>query len=156
MKKRTIATLVVFALFALTIAAFAYTKTTNDVGSKSCCCKSEGSCPMKAKGHDDKGGEHAKMSCCTKHGEDHAKGGDHAKAEGHDCCGDSCPMKKGEKSAKTGSAASAEAHDCCGCCGDSCPMKKKDGVATATSATADAKSCCDDCDCCKGKEKSSV
>ena len=117
MKKRTIATLVVFALFALTIAAFAYTRTNEVASGKSCCCKSEGSCPMKSKGHDDKGGEHAKMSCCKKHGDDHAK------AEGHECCGDSCPMKK---------------------------------EGTATAASADGKSCCDDCDCCKGKDKTSV
>ncbi|HKP69539.1 MAG TPA: hypothetical protein VJV05_09660 [Pyrinomonadaceae bacterium] len=141
MKKRTIATLVVLALFALTMAAFAYTKTSNVVAEKSCCCKSGDSCPMKSK--DDKGGEHSKMSCCKKHGDEHAK------AEGHSCCGDSCPMKKGEKSA-TANASADDTHSCCGCCGDSCPMKK-DG-ATATSAT-DGKSCCDDCDCCKDKDK---
>ena len=117
MKKRTIATLVVFALFALTIAAFAYTKTNSVVANKACCCKSADSCPMKSKGHEEKGGEHAKMSCCKKHGDDHAKGGEHD------------------------------------CCGDSCPMKKKDGAA---SAAADGKSCCDDCDCCKEKTKTSV
>ena len=141
MKKRTIATLVVLVLFALTIAAFAYTNSSNVVAGKACCCKSGDSCPMKSK--DDKGGEHAKMSCCAKHDGD-------AKAEGHSCCGDSCPMKKGEKSS-TAVAASADGHDCCGCCGDSCPMKKKEGAA-ATSATGD-KSCCDDCDCCKDKDK---
>src|SRR5260221_13325518 len=32
---------------------------------------------------------------------------------------------------------------CC-CKGDSCPMKDKD------KASADAKSCCNNCDCCKG------
>ena len=125
MKKRTIMTLVVLALFALTIATVAYTRTSNVVADKACCCKSGDSCPMKSK--DDKGGEQAKMSCCKKHGDDHAKGGDHAKAEGHECCS---------------------------CCGDSCPMKKKDG-ATATAVT-DSKSCCDDCDCCKDKGKTSV
>ena len=120
MKKRTIAMLVVIALFALTIAAFAYTRTSSVVAGKACCCKSADSCPMKSK--DDKGGEHANMSCCKKHGDDHAKAGGHAG---------------------------------CDCCGDSCPMKKKDG-ATATSGTADEKSCCDDCDCCKDKGKTSV
>ena len=150
MKKRTIATLVVLALFALTMVAVAYTRTSNVVVDKSCCCKSGDSCPMKAKGHDDKKGEHAKMSCCAKHGDDHAKGEDHAKAEGHSCCGDSCPMKKKDGATATGASATAD-HSCCGCCGDSCPMKKKEGT-TATSAT-DEKSCCDDCACCKDKEK---
>ncbi len=145
MKKRAIATLVVFALFALTMVAFAYTKTSSAVVEKSCCCKSGDSCPMKSKGHDDKNGEHAKMSCCAKHGDDHAKSGDHSKAEGHSCCGDSCPMKKKDGATATGD------HSCCACCGDSCPMKKKDG-ATATSAT-DEKSCCDNCDCCQDKDK---
>lgn len=81
------------------------------------------------------------------HGE-HGK--DHAKSEGHTCCGDSCPMK-GEH-AKDGEHAKGEAHNCCG---DSCPMKKKDGKATATaaSATEDGQNCCDNCECCKGKAK---
>jgi hypothetical protein len=121
MKKGIIASLAIVALLGLAIAAYAYTRTTATATTAACCCKKEGdSCPMKSKGHDDKAGEH-KMSCCKKHGEDHAKGGDHAKAEGHECCG---------------------------CCGDSCPMKKKDG---ATAVSSDGKSCCDDCACCKDK-----
>ena len=116
MKKRTIATLVVLALFALTIAAFAYTKTNNVVAGKACCCKSADSCPMKGKGHDDKNGEHAKMSCCAKHGDDHAKGGDHAKAEGHECCGDSCSMKKKDGATATTATDNKSCCDDCDCC----------------------------------------
>ena len=116
MKKKIIALLAIIALFGLAIATYAYTTTSSTTTPAACCCKKDGdSCPMKGKGHDDKG-EHANMSCCKKHD------GDHAKAEDHTC----------------------------DCCGDSCPMKKKDG---ATAAASDAKSCCDDCECCKGKHE---
>ena len=126
MKKRIITSLAILALFTLAIAAYAYNQGTTTVKTTASCCKKDGaSCPMKGKGHDDKA-EHAGMSCCKKHGDDHAKGTDHAKAEGHSCCD---------------------------CCGDSCPMKKK-GEATATAA--DGKSCCDNCDCCKGKTEKPV
>ena len=115
MKKRIIATFAVLAIFALAIAAYAYTNTSSNViADKQSCCAKKDSCPMKAKGHEGQDGDH-KMSCC-KHGKDHAK------EEGHSCCGDSCPMKKGE----TGSA------------------------------TGDDKSCCDNCDCCKGKAEGSA
>ena len=117
MKKRIIATFAILALFALAIAAFAYTRTTTVETSKACCCKSGDSCPMKSKGHDEKGGEH-KMSCCKKHdGEHSAAAGDHACCG---CCGDSCPMKKGEA---TVSATGADKSCCegCECC------KHKDG-----------------------------
>jgi len=125
MKKRIIAIFAIVAVFGLAIAAFAYTQTTTSTTVSASCCKD--SCPMK-----NKDGNNAE------HGKDHAKG------EGHKCCGDSCPMK--------GEHAKGEAHNCCG---DSCPMKKKDGPATATaaSATEDGKSCCDNCECCKGKAK---
>jgi hypothetical protein len=130
MKKRILAIFAIVAVFGLAIAAFAYTRTNvTAIASASCCCKD--SCPMK-----NKDGEHGK---------------DHAKGEGHNCCGgDSCPMK-GEHG-KSGDHTKMEGHDCCG---DSCPMKKKDGTATATavSATEEGKSCCDNCDCCKGKAK---
>jgi len=126
MKKRIIATFAILALFALAIAAFAYTKSNSVESTKSCCCKkADDSCPMKSKGHDNKSGEH-EMSCCKKHGEDHAKGTDHAKTEGHSSCD---------------------------CCGDSCPMKKKDGAAAVST---DGKSCCDDCECCKDKAKTAA
>lgn len=128
MKKRILAIFAIAALFTFAIAAYAYTQTSNTAATAaaSCCCKGD-SCPMK--------GEHGK---------------DHAKGEGHNCCGDSCPMK-GEHG-KSGDHAKMEGHNCCG---DSCPMKKKDGEAkgTAVSATEDGKSCCDNCDCCKDKEK---
>jgi hypothetical protein len=115
MKKKIIATFAICALFALAMVAFAYQTTNPATADKACCCKSADSCPMKSKGHDDKTAGH-EMSCCKKHGEDHAKAGDHAS---------------------------------CDCCGDSCPMKKKDGA--AASASTDGKSCCDNCDCCKGE-----
>ena len=124
MKKRSLFAFAVMAVLSLAIAAFAYGGlATGSVDNKASCCKKD-SCPMMK--HDDKSGEHAK-------GE-------------HKCCGDSCPMKS-----KDGTA-TAENHKC-DCCGDSCPMKKKDGTATAVSATEEGKSCCDNCDCCKGKEK---
>lgn len=82
------------------------------------------------------------------------------------CCkkdGDSCPMKGKGHDDKDGHAkmscckkhdsdhAKTEGHSC-DCCGDSCPMKKKEG----NTATSDSKSCCDDCDCCKGKHEPKV
>lgn len=115
MKKKLIATLTIFALFGLAIAAFAYTRTNPVQSDKSCCCKSADSCPMKSKEHDHKDGEH-KMSCCKKHGDGHAKGEDHSKAEGHscDCCGDSCPMKKdGATGAYTDGKSCCDKCECC-------------------------------------------
>lgn len=133
MKKKITVIFALVAVFGLAIAAFAYTKTTvNTTASASSCCKD--SCPMK-----NKDGNHAG------HGKDHAEG------EAHKCCGDSCPMK-GEHDKAGGDHAKMEGHDCCG---DSCPMKKKDGEASAAAASAadDQKSCCDNCECCKGKAK---
>jgi hypothetical protein len=130
MKKRIIATFAVLTLFMLAIAAYAYTTTSSELAADKSCCAKKDSCPMKSKGHDGKDGDH-KMSCCSKHGDDHAKGTDHA--------------------------AGAD-HKNCDCCGDSCPMKKKDGPASATAAAAgdDKKSCCDDCECCKGAKDTST
>ena len=120
MKKKLIAALSIFAVFAFAIAAFAYTKTSNTLADKPSCCKSKGSCPMKAKGDDghESNGEHAKMSCCKKHD------GLQAEKKACDCCGDSCPMKKGEG---TSAAASAEGKDCCDNC-DCCKGKKETSV----------------------------
>jgi hypothetical protein len=131
MKKKILAMFAIVAVFGLAIAAYAYTKTNVTTTTSASCCKD--SCPMK-----NKDGNHAE------HGKDHAKG------EGHNCCGESCPMK-GEHG-KSADHAKKEGHNCCG---DSCPMKKKDGEAktTAVSASEEGKSYCDNCDCCKGKEK---
>ena len=56
---------------------------------------------------------------------------------------------KGEHGKSGEHHANGEAHNCCG---DSCPMKKKDAQA-ASAAADDGKSCCDNCECCKGKAK---
>ena len=105
MKKRIIATFAVLAIFALAIAAYAYTNTNSNVAAdKHSCCAKKDSCPMKAKGHEGKEGDH-KMSCC-KHGNNHAK------EEGHSCCGDSCPMKKKDGA----TAAASDGKSCCEDC----------------------------------------
>lgn len=133
MKNKLTALFTIVAVFGLAIAAYAYTRTTTGPTSAAeSCCKD--SCPMAKKDS----AEHGK---------------DHAKTEDHGCCGDSCPMKKGEQG-KSGEHASGETHNCCG---DSCQMKKKDGetkTAAPVSASDDAKNCCDNCECCKGKTKS--
>jgi hypothetical protein len=121
MKKKLIAALSIFAVFAFAIAAFAYTQSTNTLADKPSCCKSKDSCPMKAKGHDGHGsnGEHAKMDCCKKHD------GQHAEGAACDCCGNSCTMKKGEGT--SAATASAEGKDCCDDC-DCCKGKKETSV----------------------------
>lgn len=134
MKKRLFIAFAMLAVFGLAIAAYAYNRTTLVAGDdKPACCKKSDSCPMKGK-------------------MDHEKSGEHAKGE-HKCCGDSCPMK-----AEGGDHAKADGHNCCGCCGDSCPMKKNGetkGTAVTTSGE-DSKSCCDGCACCKAKEKTAT
>ena len=124
MKKKIIATFAVLAMFALAIAAYAYTSTTTELATdRAACCSKKDSCPMKSKGHDGKDGEH-KMSCCSKHGDDHAKGTEHAQGADHkccDCCGDSCPMKNSETSA-TGD----DKKNCCDEC--ECCKGKKDAA----------------------------
>ena len=80
-----------------------------------------------------------KDSCPMKGKSEHAEGGDHAKTS---CC----KKHDGGDHAKKAEGA------CCDCCGDSCPMKKGDGTAKAE----DGKSCCDNCECCKGKVDSAA
>lgn len=109
MKKRIIAAFAIIALFALAIAAYAYTASTPATTAKSCCCKNEGSCPMKAMNHDAQG-EHAKMSC-PMHKGDQAKSGTDGCCG---CCGDSCPMKKEGAAATSG--ATTEGKSCCDDC----------------------------------------
>ncbi|MBA3352798.1 MAG: hypothetical protein H0U23_10300 [Blastocatellia bacterium] len=128
MKIRIISMLAILAVFGLAIAAYAYTQnqTTTTGSDKACCSKGSESCPMKAKGHDDKG-EHAGMSCDKMN----SHSSELAKAEGHECCsccGDSCPMKK-----KEGSMA-----------------------AISASTTDDTNACCDNCECCNGKGEDEV
>lgn len=76
-----------------------------------------------------------KDSCPMKGKSEHNGGGDHAKMS---CC----KKHDGDHAKKEGAS--------CDCCGDSCPMKKGDGAAKAE----EGKSCCDNCDCCKGKADS--
>jgi hypothetical protein len=123
MKKRILFAFAIMTVLSLAIAAFAYGNLAVSSVGDKASCGKKDSCPMMMK-HDEHGS------------------GEHAKSE-HKCCGDSCPMKRGDH-------AKMEGHDCCG---DSCPMKKKDGTATAVSASGDAKSCCDNCDCCKAEKK---
>ena len=123
MKKKILFAFAIMAVLSLAIAAFAYGNLAVSGVDDKASCCKKDSCPMMMK-HD----EH--------------KSSEHAKGE-HNCCGDSCPMKSGDH-------AKMEGHKCCG---DSCPMKKKDGTATAVSVPEEGKSCCDNCDCCKAKEK---
>jgi len=76
MKKKMILAIAALMVFGLSIAAFAFTRTTlSSSTSISCCCCSGDSCPMKKKDPSSK----ETASCC----------------DTCDCCkGDSCPMKK--------------------------------------------------------------
>jgi hypothetical protein len=119
MKRKILLTLSVVMILGLVIAAYAFQATTAATAdtAKASCCKQDGSCPMKAKGHDGQG-EHAKMSCPMNHGDQsamatHAVAGDHSSCE---CCGDSCPMKKGGASAASATADGASCCDDCDCC----------------------------------------
>jgi hypothetical protein len=138
MKRKILFTFAIFALFSLAFAAFAVNQnSTTTAAEPASCCKDKDECPMKSK-----------MNHGDKH-MDHETKGEHAHADGKNCCGDSCPMKK--DATAVSAADSAEKCCDCACCGDSCPMKKKEG-ATAVSASSEDKSCCDNCDCCSGKK----
>ena len=132
MKKRILSLFAIVAVSGLAIAAYAYTQIDVAPTASASCCKNV--CPMK-----------------NKDGNNPEQGKDHAKGEGHKCCGDSCPIK-GEHGKSGDHHGKGEAHKCCG---DSCPLKKKDGGSkgTAISMTEGESGCCDCCDCCKGKEK---
>ncbi len=130
MKSKIIASFAILAVFGLAIATYAYTQTNTAKTDKASCCKNSNSCPMKAKISKAATAEHS---------------------------GDSCPMK----AQMAGTTVSGE-NNCCdscsgACCGDSCPMKKGgDAQATAISVTETGKDCCDNCDCCAGKNESAV
>ena len=112
MKKRSFLLFTILAVFALAIAAFAYTQSGTDLNASASCCKKSDSCPMKANGNDNNG-ENKKMSCCAKHN------GEHAKTEGKsccDCCGDSCPMKKDASATAPDAVAGTDDKNCCENC----------------------------------------
>jgi len=106
--KKLIFVISILAVFALSIAAFAYTQG-RDVKTADSCCMGD-SCPMKQQ----MAGNPKKGSCCDK------------------CNGDSCPMKKQVEN-KSGTAAAAElvsqnvvvatGDGCCGC--SCCGSEKK-------------------------------
>jgi hypothetical protein len=171
MKTRIFFVIAAVLVFGLGIATFAYKQTGSSMtAAASCCCKGEHK--MTAGKTAEEGHKCCGDSCPMKAAKgEHKMAADHkAAGEGHTCCGDSCPMKaaKGEHKMgadhqmmageqKTGAdnkAATAE-HKCCG---DSCPMKKKDGETkvSAASASDEGKSCCDNCECCKGKAKTTA
>ncbi|MFM9903378.1 MAG: hypothetical protein ACKVQJ_02270 [Pyrinomonadaceae bacterium] len=128
MKRKLIMSIALIALFGLSIAVFAYSRTTiSSAKAMSCCCCSGDSCPVKNKGAST--GETA--SCC----------------DNCDCCkGDSCPMKHdGEKMA--GMPESCPMMNKGG---------NKENTAVLTTAATDHKAGCD-CSCCKqDKEKKDV
>lgn len=115
MKKKILVFVSLLALMALSIAAYAYTRTSNGsaVTASSCCCCKGDSCPMKkkdapsadsAKNAEVKNDTSAAASCCDSC--EHCKGG-------------SCPMHKSE-GAKAGdhTAGHAAGEGCCACCKD--------------------------------------
>src|SRR5262245_59469950 len=104
MKRKLMFAVAVIALFAFSIAAYAYTTSVSTAAS--CCCKGD-SCPMKTKDANGK-----EVSCCDNC--DCCKDGK--------CTGDSCPMKKKDGShtmdASHHENMSADHSGCnCSCCG---------------------------------------
>lgn len=108
MKKKILVLVSIVALFALSIAAYAYTQTSEvRENAVACSCCKDDSCPMKKKD----GSATEKTSCCD---------------DCEHCKGDSCPMKKKDGSHSTASHTEhADGDCCCACCKD----KKKDGPA---------------------------
>ncbi len=107
MKRKFILAFTVAALFALSIAAFAYSGTSLLSATAASCCCSGDSCPMKKKD----GAKAEKMSCCDKC--DCCKDGK--------CKGGSCPMNKKGDSAHDGDHSgmqhNTEHKNCdCSCC----------------------------------------
>lgn len=106
-------------MFALAMAAFAYSRGTASVAATSaCCCCSGDSCPMMKR---DAAGKKV--------------AGSH-----ENCCGDadSCPMMKKDAA---GNRVAGSGHSCCDCCGgdgESCPMKDKAAAAAVTAVSTDA------------------
>ena len=108
MNKKLILAIAALMIVALTVVAFAYTRTTADnKAAMTCCCHSD-SCPMKSQQTASTG---EKASCCDNC--DCCKGG---KMAGMD--GDSCPMhKNAEKTAATASDKTGAKTSCdCPCC----------------------------------------
>lgn len=130
MKKKMILAIAAIMVLGLSIAGFAFTRTTLSSSMAMSCCCSGDSCPMKKK--DASTGE--KASCC----------------DNCDCCsGDSCPMKTKGEASMTGMKMAE---------GESCPMMKKGEAAQATASSAtddktEAKSCA--CTCCN-KDKNAM
>lgn len=112
MKRRILIVISVIALFAFTIAAYAYTRSSVATERAiSCCCCEGDSCPMKKKEASDS----ERASCCD---------------NCDSCKGDACPMKKTEGASTTAAEAHKEAgthaEGCsCSCCKD----KKAEGSA---------------------------
>ena len=118
MKRKLTIIVSILALFAFTIAAYAYTRTSSQTAlSAACCCCSGDSCPMKKK--DALGKKTA--TCCDN--SDCCKDGK--------CTGDSCPMKKKDGShvdhATMQHDGTSIGHEACCSCGKG--KEKKDSPA---------------------------
>ncbi len=117
MKTRVLAIFAILAVFGLAIAAYAYKLNTVGMSAEKASCCAKDSCPMMAAGEHKMSGEHAKMSCAMKHGDEKAQGQGNQSCE---CCGDSCPMKKDAAAAVAAVGSEADDGGCCEsctCCG---------------------------------------
>lgn len=119
MKKKFIFIVAALAVFGLSIAVVAYTRSNtanSNAAVMSDCCKGKDSCPMKSGGsHSHKAGDHAeKQACC-----------DNCDCS---CCkegAEACPMKTKKadnaEAVATDTSATTETKDKTGCgCGCSC------------------------------------